>query len=393
MLGMGGGARDAALADLLTGQLDEMKGLAMKLGQIVSYLDVPLSEEVTERLAALQTGTLGRPLEQLRPVFEESLGDGPEALFESIETEPVAAASIGQVHRARYAGRDVAVKVQYPGIEATFAEDLSTVHRIAGLASLASAVDGKAIVTELANRLTEECDYEREADYQARFRRAFANDKDIHVPEVVCERSGAKVLTSEWATAQSFKSVCDGGTAAERRHVAEVLTRFSYRSLLVRGLIQADPHPGNFAFADGGRVVFFDFGCVRDLDDETVAALRALARAILDSDRSLARTAATALGVVGNAKRFDHDHFYEMMRHLHRPFLEADFSFEPAYVRAAMAYDGPTSPNARFLAMPPAYVWVARLQWGLWSVLAKLGARGDFRPVPRDLLEQPVQRV
>jgi predicted unusual protein kinase regulating ubiquinone biosynthesis (AarF/ABC1/UbiB family) len=383
------GDQDHALTESLVESLDEMKGLAMKIGQIVSYMDVPLPDELQAKLVRLQTGATGRPLTELVAVFESSLGATPAELFETIEEQPIAAASIGQVHRGRVGEREVAVKVQYPEVAQTFVDDLSLVHRLAGLASLASSVDGKAMVEELAARLQEECDYEREARFQQVFARAFREDLAVRIPPVLPELSGSRVLTTGWLGGATLGALAESGSEDQRRRAAETLVRFAYRSLLVHGLIQADPHPGNFAFPADGGVAFYDFGCVRDIGTDLRDALRAMAVAMLHDDREAAREAAIAMGVVGNPKRFDHDHFYEMMRQLHRPFLVPRFTFTMEFVKAAMELNGPRSPNARHMAMPPAYLWVARLQWGLWSVLARLGATGTFDPILREALAEP----
>ncbi len=381
--------RDLELGDLLSGQLDQMKGLAMKLGQIVSYLDVPLPPAVQARLTPLQTGRHGMPAAEARGVIEQALGRPLERLFEGFDPEPVAAASIGQVHRARVGGQDVAVKVQYPGIARSFGDDLGALDRIAGLAGLASAVDGRAIVKELARRLTEECDYEREARMQRGFAAAFADDPHVRIPRVLTERSAATVLTSEWIDGQSFEALRASADQARRDAAAATLVRFTYRSLLALGTIQADPHPGNFLFLPGATVAFLDFGCVRPLPPAMLEALRRLTRAVRDDDREAFREATLALGVVGEPRRFDYEHFFTVMEHLYRPLVAPSFTFSAQYVREGFALNGPRSPNSRTMAMPPAYVWVARLKWGLWSILARLDARGSFRPLLDELLAQP----
>jgi predicted unusual protein kinase regulating ubiquinone biosynthesis (AarF/ABC1/UbiB family) len=381
------GERDLALGDALTGQLDQMKGLAMKLGQIVSYLDVPLPDAVQDQLARLQTGTLGMGEGEARAVIEGALGAPVEALFDEVDWHPIAAASIGQVHRARVGGRAVAVKVQYPSVAASFSEDLRAVGRLASLASLATAVDGRALVAELRERLTEECDYEREARAQQAFARAFRGDPDVRIPGVLAERSTGAVLTTEWAEGRGFSWLL-GSTL--RDAAARTLVRFSYRSLLQLGAIQADPHPGNFLFGEApGRVVCLDFGCVRRLDEAMVEALREIALSLRAGDRSRFREAAQALGVVGNPRRFDFDHFHRTMEHLHRPLLVPRFTFDLEYAREGYELNGPKNPNARHMSMPPAYIWVARLQWGLWSVLGRLGASGGFAEVLDELLAAP----
>lgn len=423
LLGLRAGERDLELGELLTGQLDQMKGLAMKVGQIVSYLDVPLPEPVQEQLARLQTGQRGMAPAQVRNVIEGALGRPVEAAFEAFDWEPVAAASIGQVHRATARGRAVAVKVQYPEVARSFGDDLRAVGRLSSLASLASAVDGRALVDELRERLGEECDYLREARAQAAFARAFADDRDVIVPTVFPERSAATVLTTAWIDGEGFSALRPGGddraneaiaasehllaaepdsdpdTLAQRRRdaVATTLVRFAYRSLWQLAAIQADPHPGNFIFPCAttddpapGRVAFLDFGCVRVLDPAMVEALRAIAMTVRDGDRPRFRAAAQALGVVGKPKAFDYDHFFAVMEHLHRPLVAPRFSFDPGYVREGYALNGPGSPNARAMAMPPAYIWVARLQWGLWSILARLRARVALRGTMDALLASPI---
>lgn len=385
------GPKDLALGDHLTAQLDEMKGLAMKVGQIVSYLDVPLPDAVQDQLAALQTGQRGMPAEQTRAVIEQALGRPVEALFDDFDFEPIAAASIGQVHRARVDGRAVAVKVQYPTVAESFAKDLGSLGRVASLASLASAVDGTAIVGELGARLVEECDYEREARMQRAFAAAFADDPDVRIPEVLEDRSAQTVLTTAWVEGEDFEALRHHADPARRNQIAATLVRFTYRSLLEFAAIQADPHPGNFLFVPGGPVAFLDFGCVRAFDPEFVAAIRQMAAALRDDDRASFREATLAMGLVGRPRKFDYDHFYMVMEHLHRPLLVPHFRFDRSYVREAMALNGPTSPNARTMAMPPAYIWVARLQWGLWSVLTRLRAEGSFRGLLDELLERPLR--
>lgn len=402
LLGMRAGERDLELGELLTGQLDQMKGLAMKVGQIVSYLDVPLPEPVQEQLARLQTGQRGMPAERVREVIEAALGRSVEACFEAFEWEPVAAASIGQVHRAVVRGRPVAVKVQYPEVARSFGDDLRAVGRLSSLASLASAVDGRALVDELRSRLVEECDYGREARAQAAFARAFAGDPDVIVPAVIADRSAATVLTTAWAAGDGFAALrvadVETGAQARRDAVAATLVRFAYRSLWQLAAIQADPHPGNFVFPvaspaepASGRVAFLDFGCVRVLDPVMVEALRGIAAAVRDDDRPRFRRAVQALGVMGKPRSFDYDAFFAVMEHLHRPLLAPRFTLSLDYVREGFALNGPSNPNARTMAMPPAYIWVARLQWGLWSILARLRASVSLRGMTDELLASRVE--
>lgn len=392
LLGRADAERDAALGRSLAGQLDDMKGLAMKVGQIVSYLDVPLPSEVRHALETLQQGVRGLPFDEVRALVEAELGQPLESSFERFDPDPVAAASVGQVHRARVLGTEVAVKVRYPGIDQSFRSDLAAIHRLAGLASLGSAVDARAVVGELAERMAEEADYAREARFTAAFARAFRSTPRVRVPTVVPERSSSAVLTSHWVTGRTFQQFAAEASPRAIHDAAQTLVSFTYRSLFELATIQADPHPGNFLFPeDDDAVVFLDYGCVRELPQDHVIALRDQARAVLDQDRIAFRDASIRMGVVGKPRRFDFEHYYEVIAHLYRPFTDPDFRFDAQYVKMAYAQNGPSSPNARTLAMPPALMWVQRLQWGLASVLARLGAHGDFRPVFRTHLEAPVR--
>lgn len=361
----------------------------MKVGQIVSYMDVPLPDAVQRKLAQLQTGHKGMPAEQTRAVIEGALGRPVEALFDGFDDEPIAAASIGQVHRAKIGERSVAVKVQYPAVAESFGKDLGAIGRLASLASLASAVDGTAIVEELGERLVEECDYPREARMQRAFAAAFGSDASVQIPEVIGSHCAGTVLTTGWVDGDDFETMRQRTDAAQRERIAATLVRFTYRSLLELAMIQADPHPGNFLFIPGGPVVFLDFGCVRAIDLDFVSALRQMAAAIRDDDRASFREATQAMGMVGRPRKFDYDHFFTVMEHLHRPLLARRFCFDRDYMRDAMALNGPTSPNARSMAFPPVYMWISRLQWGLWAILTKLGVEGSFGPILDEVLSAP----
>ena len=387
-LGRTESARDGALGEALTEQLDEMKGLAMKLGQIVSYMDVPLPASVTEKLAQLQTGVHGMSAEETRAALVGALGEDFEAHLDVIDWSPIAAASIGQVHRARFAGREIALKIRYPKVAESLRSDLGAVGRLAGLASLASAVDGRAIVGELGARLVEECDYRTEAHNQKRFREAFAGDLGVEIPEVIDLLSTESTLATTWSDGSPFATAVSSSQEIRNRY-ASTLVRFSYRSLLELGNIQADPHPGNFLFHEDGRVVCLDFGCVRNFEPAFVAQLREMLQAIDADDRDRFRAATIDLGMAPRPDRFDFEYHFETMAHLYRPLLEHDFAFTSAFIRRGLEFNGPSSPNARVMNMPPAYLWVARLQWGLWSLLNRLQSTADLRPILDSIMREP----
>ncbi len=390
ILGQSPGGADAELADQLAGQLDQMKGMAMKVGQAMSYLDVPLPVEAQERLARLQTGIQGMDASEVQAVLEDAFGVPVATLFDTFEPAPVAAASIGQVHRASFEGRAVAVKVQYPFVGASFDDDMGILRRIGGLASMATAVDGRAIVDELGARLEEECDYEREATMQAAFRRAFEADPHLSVPAVVPERCRSTVLTSQWIDGDPFETLRRDPDQSRRTTAAQALVRFTFRCMYELAAVQADPHPGNYLFAPGGPTTVLDYGCVGLLDVGMIEHLKRMVRALRDDDRAAFRQASVELGMVPNPRRFDFEHHFRVMEHLHRPLLQPDFRFPRAYFTEGLGYNGPSNPNARSLSIPPPFVWILRLQSGLWSVLGKLEPRADFRSICEEFLDRRI---
>ena len=333
MLGLSPGAADNRIAEQLTDQLDRMKGMAMKVGQVMSYLDVPLPDAVRDKLARLQTGSDAMPAQVVESVLEQALGSGSAELFDSFDPEPVAAASIGQVHRARFEDRDVAVKIQYPDVASSFDSDMSALHRIGALASALTSVDGRAIVREAAARLHEECDYTREAKMQTAFRAAFSDEPSISIPEVIDRRTSRTVLTTEWVDGDTFADVRDDTDEARRTAVARDLVTFSYRSVFEHLAVQADPHPGNFIFSQFGPTTILDFGCVGVLDPELVQQLRVLIGTLRSGDRDGFRQATFDIGMVGQPKRFDFDHHFYMMAYLFRPLMQPGFRFEPGYTK------------------------------------------------------------
>ena len=383
------GAQDERLGEVLSDQLDQMKGLAMKVGQIVSYMDVPIPEAVQDKLARLQRGTRGMPEAQTRAALDAALGPQWDLRFDDFELEPFAAASIGQVHRATFDGQPIALKLRYPEVADTMSSDLGAMRRVASLASLASSVNGHALVDELAARFVEECDYEREARHQVLFRRAYLDDPDLVIPEVFNSLVTESTLATAWCEGARLETAVVHPEAHRARY-ARALVRFSYRSLFELGAIQADPHPGNFLFGADGRVTCLDFGCVRAFDAQLVEALRAIVVSVDRADHPAFRDALVALGMVPRPDRFDFDHAFRMMEHLHRPLLQPRFAFTSDFIREGMQYNGPTNPNARHMDLPPPYVWIARLQWGLWSLLTKLRVDVALRDILDDVLARPM---
>ncbi|MDH5672627.1 MAG: AarF/ABC1/UbiB kinase family protein [Myxococcales bacterium] len=383
------GDREGVLGERMARELDQMKGVAMKVGQILSYLDGVLPDETHQALRALQCGAEPAAYEVIAGVVEQAFGSPPEKVFERFDRAPIAAASIGQVHRGRHDGREVAVKVQYPGAHDTMVADVGRLRGLSRLASLGCAVDGPAVVAELAARFAQECDYALEAKHQAAFQRAFASEPEIMVAEVIPDRSTETVLTSEFCEGQGFYEFADGADPQQRDRAGLLLVRFALRSLFGAGMINADPHPGNYLFSDAGAVVFLDFGCVRRFDAAFIDAERKLARAVVDGRREVFREVVEATGMVADGRRFDFDLHWDMFCHQYEPFATPRFRFTSNFVRRVFEFARPSNTNLRRLAFPPQWIWMQRLLWGLYAVLAHLQAEGRFAEELRVALEQP----
>lgn len=376
------------LGELLAAELDQMKGMAMKVGQVLSYMDGVLPEEAQSALRKLQAGTRTVRFDVMREVIEVALGGKLDELFDAVEPEPVACASIGQVYRARLDGRDVAVKVQYPGIRDTIHADFSRLEGLSRIASLATSVDGPAVVEELRERFEEECDYRKEAAWQNWFGDRFKGS----VPRAVLERSAETLLTSEWVSGNDFYRFLDVSSFTRKQQAARQMLAFALRSLFQLGCLNADPHPGNYLFPEPAdnepqRVVFLDFGCVRRLDEEFMRHERRLFELVREGRRGEFEEAVVATGMVASPKRFDFDLHWEQLCYQWAPYRSDYFEFTSDYIRAGSRFSGPTNPNLRLFAFPPQWIWVQRLIWGLHSVLTRLEAKGDFAALAQQALE------
>lgn len=364
----------------LVKQIGALKGLVMKVGQMASYLPGALPGEAQSILAQLQADSVAMTWDRVAEVLREELGAPPESLFDDFEQTPFAAASIGQVHRARFGGRDVAVKIQYPGIESVLASDLSTIGFMAKMSTLGLPIDGGALVDELRSRIVEECDYALEAKNQRELGALFERDPDVHVPRVVEERSSRRVLTTEYVDAMRFARFCAEGSRAAKDRAGEIIFRTCFHSIFQHGVYNGDPHPGNYLFAEDGRVTFLDFGCVRRFDAAFIETWKTFARGMLDGERAKFPERLRALGFVGREKGFDYDHQWDVTRYLYTPFTQRSpyFTYTEDYVRESYGLMIFENPNQRRTAMPPEWLLLNRLQWGLNAVLAKLEATAPW---------------
>ena len=394
----------AAIAGHAAEVLGTMRGLAAKAGQMASYVDgfVPAPHKATfeQALRGLRAAAPTSKPEEVRRVVEEDLGAPIERLFATFEDAPFASASIGQVHRATLeGGRAVAVKVQHPGIDRAMESDLENAGLLEGILGKVGPkkLDTKRVFDEVKARFREELDYALEAKRQEFFRTLHAGDPAIHIPAVIAARSGRRVLTSELAHGASLDEAA-AATEAERAHYARTMWRFVFKGNLVGGMFNADPHPGNYLFA-ADRVTFLDFGCCQPIEGERLARARGLHLAALDHDeKGFSDHARAILETRGGA--------YEAAalaysRKCFEPIFASPFRITPEFVAGLVADIGNMKKEMMasmknedsFVPLPSGMLFMNRLQFGFYSVLAKLDVEADYAEVERGfLLEGGVSR-
>ncbi len=381
--------RALALADELVTQLGQMKGAAMKLGQVLSTIDFDMvpegeREAFKEKLSSLRDDAPQVPFKKMEKVIIDDLGGSIDEHFSAFDSTPVAAASIGQVYRAAlHDGRDVAVKVQYPGVAEAVETDLRNAAVLLPLVKrLAPGLDAKAILRELRDRIGEELDYELEAQNQRRIARAFKNHPFIRVPDVVTSMSTRRVLITEFVVGRGFAEV-KKLPEVERDRFAEICFRFFYGLLRRERIAAGDPHPGNYLLGDDGRVCFLDFGLVRRMDSDHLEADHAIARAVIAGDAAAVHQGMAALGYLPDPTTFDPE------RLLGQLAVGAEWRFtrgfrrlSPEYVRETMERGG--SPASEYFDelrrqdMPPQALLLRRMEALLFSVLGELRAGADW---------------
>lgn len=376
-------------ADDVTATLGTMKGVMVKLGQMASYVDDGLAPQVRRTLSRLQDSVPPMSAELAGGVIEAELGLPPERLFERWDPEPIAAASIGQVHRAiTRDGRAVAVKVQYPGIAEMMTADLDNVsllRRMLRVTAPSQDVDG--LIAELRERVLEELDYRREAVNQQLLHDYYAGHPTISVPAIVGELSARRVITSELVTGARFADVL-GWPQAERDLAGETLYRFVFRSLYEVHAFNGDPHPGNYLFHGGGKVTFLDFGMVKHFTDADLMPLMQMARHLcVDGLPAAFRASMEQAGflVPGAPLRDDQivAHlavFYQLIRESRTVTVTGEYA--SAVVRR---FFDVRSPVAQYARIPRSYVVLQRINLGLFALLGEMQATANWRAIAEEI--------
>jgi predicted unusual protein kinase regulating ubiquinone biosynthesis (AarF/ABC1/UbiB family) len=376
-------------AEDVANTLGAMKGVMMKIGQMASYVDDGLSPAVRRTLARLQDSVPPMGPELAATVVAEELGAPPERAFARWDPQPIAAASIGQVHRAvTLDGQAVAVKVQYPGIADMMAADLRNVALLRRILRVtAPAQDVDALLTELRDRVLEELDYRREAASQQQFAAFYRDHPTIHVPPIISELSTRRVLTTGLSDGARFAELASW-PQRERDLAAETIYRFVFRSLYEIGAFNGDPHPGNYLFHRGGQVTFLDFGLVKHFTAAELEPLLQMNRDIcVEHDPEAFRRTLESAGFLRQGAPVSTEAivehlavFYDTIREPGPLTITSDYA--SSVVRR---FFDVRSPLAEYIAIPQSYVILQRINLGLFAILGELSATANWRAISEEI--------
>lgn len=395
--------RTAAVVEQIVVQLGQMKGAAMKLGQVLSTVDLPGldaedAERIKLRLAELRDNAPRVDFPRLEKLMAQEWGEKVGSVMADIDPEAIAAASIGQVHRGTTKdGRDVAIKVQYPGIAEAVESDLRNLRLLMPLLGrLAPGLDTKALAEELRERISEELDYELEAQSQRRIARGWRDHPHLSVPAVLTDLSTRRVLVTEYVANEGFGAMRERPDG-DRDRYAEVIHRFFHDTAGRMGLALGDPHPGNLLLADDGRIAFIDFGMLRKLPAEYMRKESAVYRALRTDSREGLRAGLGSLGYLPEPWPHSDELLFQYMRRAAawmlddpqprrlggettRELMESIFALGPDWQKMVKSF-----------SLPSEAVLLRRMENMVFSVCSDLRACADWRAIADELLggEEP----
>jgi len=389
--------RQLQTAKQIVAALGTMKGAAMKLGQVMSFLDVGLvpeeyREEFQHELAKLRDAAPTVSFKQMRRVIEDDLQAPISEVFASFDETPIAAASIGQVYRATLCddGREVAVKVQYPGVAAAVRADMQNLDMIMRLLKrMTPGMDAKAIAAEVRERIVEELDYELEAQNHSALARIFRGHPFIAVPEVITSLSRERVLVTEYVHGTGFEEL-KSYPQAERDRIGEIVFRFFLGCLYRHRQFSGDPHPGNFMLLQDGRVAFLDFGLFKRMDREAVELELACQRAVCEDDAAELHRLLADSGFLPKPELVDPDHLLAFVASAIWWYTTADEPVKLTPDIATQVTIESSDPRSSYFGemrhqdMRPEHLFGRRMELLTLAVLSQLRASANWHRIARE---------
>lgn len=389
-------------AQKLLKALGQMKGLPMKLGQMITYLDdyIPENHRAIYRDALTTLQTKARPIrwKQMSAVIKGDFGKDVSELYGEFKQEPMAAASIGQVYSATLPdGHPVAVKVQYPGIAEAIKNDLKNVQTIkTAIAMVLSKFDVEHTIKEISDRMLEECDYGYELCSHEEFYSVWNKDPDVVIPRIHGDLSSEHVITMDFIEGQSFAEVLKSEDQDLKNKYGVILFRYVFKSLYGHGLVNGDPHPGNFLFLEDGPVAFFDYGCVQRYDEDTINKFSLVRQLVVDGKRGedLKEAMNDAYGFPENLDEEEFAFLEEFLLHAFQPLIAqqpfqlnrkyteklSDLGLKGTFLGTRKAFrKGVTELKGQGLA------FLSRIHSGLMNMLANLNASADWPKIMEEI--------
>ena len=386
-------AREFKTAQQVAGELGNMKGALMKLGQMASYLDDGLPEPMRQALAQLQSHSPPMAIALVHEELERELGKPMSEIFIEFDDEPIASASIGQVHRAIIRLVDgseqaVAVKVQYPGVAEAIDADIRTADLLGTLLAFGfKSLNPEDMVAEIKDRLREELDYKLEAANQQTFCDFYRGHPFIHVPQVFHEFSTERILMTELVSGHTFAEVMEW-SQDERNMAGEAIFRFVFRSLYRFRAFNGDPHPGNYIFHKNGKVTFLDFGLIKHFTKEEMHMFQSMVKAaVIDHDMETYRRVIEDAGMLQRDAPFTTEECGDYFAHFYEPVRESKtMEWSTGYATSIVRHTfDRTSAIAQYATVPKTFVFIQRINLGLYALLGQLGSTGNYRRISEEL--------
>ncbi|MDA8793399.1 AarF/UbiB family protein [Bacteriovoracaceae bacterium] len=371
---------DQAMAIKFVESLGEMKGLVMKLGQTLSYIDHSLPENVRSILQVLQDRS--KPMEShiIEQVIFEEFGKKPKDLFLDWDPQPISAASIGQVHRATLkSGEEVVVKVQYPNIDRALRADLMNTKMLGQVFTLFNfGGNHQDTIDEIRERFLEECNYINEAKNQNLFYNMFKEHPQIIIPKVFDKYSTMRVLTTKYYPGLRFRDFMQMASQQDKNKAGLIIYNCVHEAMVRHSLFNCDPHPGNYLFHND-KVVFLDFGCVKKFSDKFMLDLNESARAVFDNDRDKFKELNIKMGFVKNLEKFNYEYSFDWTRYMYTHMsCRKNYRFTKDYTRELYRRLIKDNPNLFHTSMPKDFIFVNRLWLGLHAIFAELDAENNW---------------